>query len=71
MEKEVRTFRDKVGIVLATLGLSSILLGVLVFISWLLMPPESRSQISILRLLVVLIFSGIGLIRLSLLTVKK
>ena len=71
MEKEVRTFRDKVGIVLTTLGLSSILLGVLVFISWLLMPPESRSQISILRLLVVLIFSGIGLIRLSLLTVKK
>ena len=71
MEKEVRTFRDKVGITMTTLGISSIFLGILVFASWFFMPPASRSQINIIKPLVVLVSVGIGLIRLSLFTVKK
>ena len=71
MEREVRTFRDKVGIVMTTLGVATIFLGILVFASWLFMPLASRSQINIVKFLVVLGFIAISLIRLSFYTVKK
>jgi len=71
VEREVLTFRDKLGISMTTLGLSSIFFGIIILASWFLTAPELRSQINILRPLVVLFFGGIGLIRLSLFTVKK
>ncbi len=71
MEKEVRTFRDKVGIVLTTLGISSLIIAVMALVSWLFTPEIYRSQINIIKPLVVLVFGGIALIRLSLLTIKK
>ena len=71
MEKEVRTFRDKVGIVLTTLGTSSLIIAVMALVSWLFTPEIYRSQVNIVKLLVMLVFGGIALIRISLLTIKK
>ncbi len=71
MEKEVLTFRDKAGTAMTTIGIVSIFLSILVFVSWLFMPLESRVQINIVKSLVILISVGVGLIRISLFTVKK
>jgi len=71
MNTEVMTFRDKVGIVVMTLGAAAIFFGILIFVSWSFVPKVSNPQINIVKLLVILVFGGIVLIRLSLLTVKK
>lgn len=71
MEKEAPTFRDKIGIVMTTLGIGLLFVAAIVLVSWFFTPIAHRYQINIIRPLVVLIFAGIALIRLSLLTVRK
>lgn len=69
--KEVITFRDKIGIAMTTLGVISIFLSIFIFVSWLFMPPESRVQINVVKLLIIFVSAGVGLIRISLFTLKK
>jgi len=68
MDKEVMTFRDKVGKVLMSSGLAIIIVGILIFLSWLGMPKETLFPG---KLLVILAFIAIVLIRLSFYTVKR
>lgn len=70
-EREILSFRDKVGKVLASLGVGLIILGIIVFFSWFFSPIIYRSQINIVRILVVIVFAGLVLVRLSLYTIKK
>ena len=68
MEREVLTFRDKVGTVLMSSGLSIIIVGIFISLSWLGMP---RGTLFPIKLLVVLVLVGIGLIRTSFYTVER
>lgn len=71
MDRVALSFRDKVGTVMTSFGLGCVFLGFLILVSWFFMPLESRSQINIAQPLVALVFTGIVLVRLSLLTIKK
>ena len=71
MDRVILSFREKVGTVMTSFGIGCLILSFFVLVSWFFMPLESRSQINIAKLLVALVFIGIALIRLSLLTIKK
>ena len=74
-EKEVLTFRDKLGKVLMSLGIMILMFAVAILLSWLLLvslASDSRvDQTGIYKSLLIMIFAGIALIRLSFYTVKK
>lgn len=71
MEKEVLSFRDKIGKIMTTLGIAFIFSAIIVLVSWPFLPLPSRLEINIPKVLMTLVFIGIVLIRLSLFTVKK
>jgi len=68
MDEEVRSFRDKVGITMMSLGMGFTILCVMIFVSWLFMPTGTAFPA---RPVYVLVDTGIVLILLSFFTVKK
>ena len=68
MEKVTLTLREKIGTVMTSSGIGLIMLGLLILMAW-LFTPQGTSFPN--KYPVALIFTGIVLIRLSLLTVKK
>ena len=67
-DREVLTFRDKLGIVMTSLGTASIILGIVIMGSWFFMPIGTLFPTKPWLVLTVV---GMGLIRLSLFTIKK
>ena len=70
-EDEVRTFRDKLGIILTSSGISMFMFAVMALLIWPFLPEVLRAGRSIISIELILISLGFILIRLSLLTVKK